>query len=106
MGHLCLKKLPTKIQAKPIIHARLIFLDENGEPTFIGDYIGAIASIPAADVVPARRGRWIIHNSLVNGVLLDENEVFVCSACQEQRTRRKYNYCPHCGAKMDGGADK
>lgn len=25
---------------------------ESGEPTFKGDYIGAIASVPAADVVP------------------------------------------------------
>lgn len=64
------------------------------------DTVNRLRLIPAADVVEVRHGRWITHNSLVNGALLDENEVFVCSACQEQRTRRKYNFCPNCGAKM------
>lgn len=54
---------------------------------------------PAADVVPVVHGWW---NA-------DEN----CSVCGENSTEgldaTKWdywlpNYCPHCGAKMDGGA--
>ncbi len=55
---------------------------------------------PAADVVPVVHGWW---NA-------DEN----CSVCGENSTEgldaTKWNYwlpnyCPNCGAKMDGGAD-
>lgn len=52
------------------------------------------------DVKPVVHGTWIIHNELVKNELLDENEVFVCSACREQKTKRKYNFCPNCGADM------
>lgn len=60
----------------------------------------AIGKLPTADVVPVVHGWW---NA-------DEN----CSVCGENSTEgldaTKWdywlpNYCPHCGAKMDGGAD-
>lgn len=54
----------------------------------------AINRIPAADVVEVRHGRWN------NGY-----EVQNCSECG-YRGKRSYKYCPHCGARMDGGADK
>ena len=52
-----------------------------------------ITSIPAADVAPVVHGRW------VNGCQ--------CSVCGDRhgpynsRHKPYYNYCPHCGAKMD-----
>lgn len=60
----------------------------------------ALASVPAADVVPVVHGEW--------------NADETCSLCGEKSTEGldattwNYwlpNYCPHCGAKMDGGAD-
>lgn len=60
----------------------------------------ALASVPAADVVPVVHGWW------------DANEI--CSLCGEKSTEGldatiwNYwlpNYCPNCGAKMDGGED-
>lgn len=60
----------------------------------------AINTAPAADVVPVVHGWW------------DANEI--CSLCGEKSTEGldatiwNYwlpNYCPNCGAKMDGGAD-
>ena len=61
-----------------------------------------IASIPAADVVEVRRGEWITVGRL-------EGEVTkACSICNHGARERMvlvYNYCPNCGAKMDGGAD-
>lgn len=52
----------------------------------------AILDAPAADVAPVRHGRWKRY-----GRNLGE-----CSNCGEIVNIR-YNYCPNCGAKMDGG---
>ena len=58
----------------------------------------AVMSIPIADVAPVRHGRWI-----------NENFYTHCSACGKMAIYDKYgqefesDYCPHCGAKMDGG---
>lgn len=58
----------------------------------------ALASVPAADVVPVVHGWW--------------NADETCSLCGEKSTEgldaTKWNYwlpnyCPNCGAKMDGG---
>ena len=60
---------------------------------------------PAVDAVPVVHGRWL---------LLDEcsNEGVYCSVCHKKVYRTEYanqkvksNYCPNCGAKMDGGKD-
>lgn len=63
--------------------------------------------VRSADVVPVVHGHWIWH---------EEEFEYECSACH---CRFDYNhtfeifdhgfqyanYCPHCGAKMDGGED-
>ena len=63
----------------------------------------AILDAPAADVAPVRHGRWI-----------DKGEYAVCTECGG-RSGTQYDgvetiplmtqFCPNCGAKMDGGAD-
>ena len=55
-----------------------------------------VKAIPAADVVEVRHGRWIKFS-----------RGDVCSECQYQTGRYEHggNYCPTCGAKMDGGHD-
>ena len=63
----------------------------------------AILKIPAADVAPVRHGRWIYHiDDLFPGDSTQE-----CSCCHEEEYLTLYNenYCPNCGAKMDGGAE-
>ena len=57
-----------------------------------------INSIPAADVVPVVHGRWIPFHSKISG------DIQYCSAC-EIGFVAKSDYCPHCGAKMDGGEE-
>lgn len=52
-----------------------------------------IDNIPAADVAPVVHGRWIKVDGLV-----------ACSVCKENPPRTYHNFCPNCGAKMDGGA--
>lgn len=57
----------------------------------------SIQFFQAADVAPVRRGRWEKCDNLKPK----------CSVCGEYHLYawsdyRKCNYCPNCGAKMDG----
>ena len=61
-----------------------------------------IMDIPAADVAPVRHGRWVDAYPDI-----EPNPMFmygICSECEFEQGISKYlNYCPNCGAKMDGG---
>lgn len=61
-----------------------------------------IADMPAADVAPVVHGRWIDAYPDI-----EPNPMFmygICSECGFEQGISKYlNYCPNCGAKMDGG---
>lgn len=60
-----------------------------------------IDSVPAADVVEVRHGRWINERREGLGSFSAE-----CSLCGKRTLAYfHYFYCPSCGAKMDGGKD-
>lgn len=69
--------------------------------------------VPAADVEPVRHGRWEGHShSRYCGIDADGEPVYrdgVVYYCSNPKCRRKTvvkeNFCPNCGAKMDGGTD-
>lgn len=52
---------------------------------------------PGADVAPVRHGRWIASH----------DEFCACSICKYPVYMMwdQTNYCPNCGAKMDGGTN-
>lgn len=61
-----------------------------------------ISTAPTVDAEQIRHGHWIYKDYCV----------WICSRCRENPTRglgfvqaeeHLYEYCPHCGAKMDGG---
>ena len=64
--------------------------------------IKILNQFPAADVAPVRHGRWVsVPHKLAR----------VCSMCNRDEPYKfadidadVYEYCPNCGAKMDGGA--
>ena len=66
----------------------------------------ALEAIPAADVVPVRHGRWQITDAYPHNVY--------CSECHKRFAQTHWavwedgslprNYCPNCGAKMNGEA--
>ena len=59
----------------------------------------AIERILAADVAPVRHGRWVHH--IAGGKQIS---ACWCSVCNVEHETEQ-NYCPNCGAKMNGGAD-
>ena len=72
--------------------------------------------IPSDDVAPVVHGRWIPSESDFDDddTLFDGEECcdWQCSACREDicyedpmPMKLLPNYCPNCGAKMDGGAE-
>ena len=70
-----------------------------GRHSGIADCIASeIATLPIADVVPVVHGKWMPFHSEAAG------DIQYCSAC-EIGFDAKTDYCPPCGAKMDGGGD-
>lgn len=70
-------------------------------------YVSAatLMAIPAADVAPVVHGRWI-HSRYED--CSEQFELVKCSQCNHEAYATAFyvrggNYCPNCGAKMDGG---
>lgn len=57
--------------------------------------------IPTADVKEVKHGQWLKHYQ--SGVIVSEGFV---SSCCNMWNERKSNYCPNCGAPMDGGDEE
>ena len=72
------------------------------------DYLREIIeNVPAADVVPVVHGRW---DDSGRYTFPSGNAAVRCTNCGCALTESEYhlnnwNYCPVCGAEMDGGAD-
>lgn len=69
-----------------------------------GYTVMVIQDLPTADVAPVRHGKWV-HSRYEN--CSEQFEIVKCSCCgHEAYTMAFYvrggNYCPNCGAKMDG----
>lgn len=76
-----------------------------------GDYDDLLREIPPADVAPVVHGEWI--GTWGDGYAEDEEgnpqivyEEFECSRCgcvHHADGEPEWDYCPNCGARMDGG---
>lgn len=72
------------------------------------DALAFIENAPEEDVAPVVHGRWFD-----TGVENETGSIYFCSACNKynnpnkkdvkmRRAKEKPDYCPNCGAKMDG----
>ena len=61
----------------------------------------SISDIPTADVAPVRHGRWE-EASDGDGIVCPFCRTDFCTIIYDTEY---FNYCPNCGAKMDGGID-
>lgn len=61
----------------------------------------AIEEVPTIEAEPVRHGEWAEKKS-GNGIF---DYYFVCSECHKNTLGFLIapDYCPHCGARMDGG---
>ena len=61
-----------------------------------------IEALPAADVAPVVYGRWEMRPT---GMATDTGPEYkaYCTVCNEPNKQYQPPFCPHCGAKMDGG---
>lgn len=57
--------------------------------------ISLLHDVPTADVAPVIHGEW---EPIINAYR--KLEGWICKCCGTE-TKRKSNYCPNCGAKMD-----
>ena len=77
-----------------------------GRHTGLADCIASeILSLPAADVAPVVHGKWV-HSRYDRSS--EQFDVVKCSRCGLEAYAMAYhvrdgNYCPRCGARMDGG---
>lgn len=74
-------------------------LFNRGQRSALINVIQDISAVKAEDVQPMKHGQWseIYHDS--------ENYSASCTYCQDPTVRRvwfrPYDFCPHCGARMD-----
>ena len=72
-----------------------------------------VKKIPAVDAEPVRHGEWIYDPNAtdwgIGGYVCSEchtkNNNLPCNEFKNPLRFAGSNFCPHCGARMDGGAD-
>lgn len=67
----------------------------------VDDMLNDVEDFPAADVVEVVKGKWESHGEGFKWV-------YICSVCgfvDGCPMNDRMNYCPKCGAKMDGGVN-
>ena len=73
------------------------------------EIIDALENIPSADVAPVVHGRWISWEKAEN--FIPSPDRHECSVCHDAAQvlvngfELLSDYCPNCGAKMDGGGN-
>lgn len=69
---------------------------------YVRDFWNKVMDAPAADVAPVVHGRW--EEYIDQDEFWDELVSEKCSVCGTLHYSA-YNYCPNCGAKMDGDSN-
>lgn len=99
-----------------VVYTKDVFSESPQEIPYLqaAKVLREVSDAPAADVAPVVHARWIPSESDFDDddTLFDGEECcdWQCSACREDicyedpmPMKLLPNYCPNCGAKMDGG---
>ena len=70
-------------------------------PSELDELERLINEIPALDVAPVVHAKWIKHYIKIGNF----DWKYKCSLCGKFNKQYSPPYCPHCGARMDGGKD-
>ena len=70
-------------------------------------FMAKVCSAPAADVAPVVHGRWDDSGryTFSSGATAVRCTNCGCALTESEYHPNNWNYCPVCGAKMDGGAE-
>lgn len=77
---------------------------------YLADVQAAVRNIPAADVAPVRHGTWITWEEAAN--FIPSPHRHECSVCHDAAqvlvngVELLSDYCPNCGARMDGAGNE
>lgn len=93
--------------------ARLTKVEVTNRLATMTDAKRVIAEMPAADVAPVVHGEWEAadwreYDANSCEVICYPKDGIACTHCRyvfKKDALWKKNFCPNCGAKMDGGAD-
>lgn len=84
-----------------------VWTDEHIEELF-NDFYVIPKDTPVADVAPVKHGEWKGNTyskfyglDSVSNPIYRDGVLYYCSECSRKSIIRT-NYCPNCGAKMDG----
>lgn len=94
---------------REVLKQQLQLEGDCGHVSTLADVLDIVDFVSTTDVAPVRHGKWISLTECAN-------EGVYCSVCNKKvykadyawsnkRIKVRSNYCPNCGAKMDGGAD-
>lgn len=79
-----------------VVYTKDLFSENSQEIPYLqaAKVLREVSDAPAADVAPVVHGRWVFGG----------DGCVICSECNEEESNDNHrNYCPNCGAKMDGG---
>lgn len=81
------------------VYTKDVFSDSPQEISYLlaAKVLREASDAPIADVAPVRHGRWVTHYRSRTTVA----EGYV-STCCDMWNNRKSDFCPNCGARMDG----
>lgn len=89
------------------VYTKDLFSDNSQKIPYLlaAKVLRGVEDAPAADVAPVVHGRWI-HSRYED--CSEQFELVKCSQCNHEAYAMAIyvhggNYCPNCGAKMDGG---
>lgn len=88
------------IDAEAAVETFRLWFERIGVCPSFGDVQKIIPQVPAADVAPVIHAHWIPKQQIVRSPYARN---YVCSNCAHEPLEA-IEYCPKCGAKMDGEA--
>ena len=85
-----------------LIDADALWKDTTSKIDECSEFLEAIDNSPTVDSEPVRHGKW--ETPQRHGVITYDKHAYAeCSCCHTpQYLARGMNYCPNCGARMDG----
>lgn len=72
--------------------------DTMRDKLYLDGVLAVIDALPAANVREDVRGEWVAKKVMIRTPAAKN---YLCSVCKEEGFQT--NFCPHCGARMDGG---